>query len=102
MKPEWKTWFPDLGDQIGSGVDGQVFLLGGDRVIKFSGSYDHRLLAEIASGYYMHYVVVDDFGVLPDGTHFTIMERLYPLTTDEEKVFHTIISHEDQAKVKLL
>lgn len=106
--------FPSLGEQIGKGVDGSVYLLGENQVIKLSSSYDQTLLAELADGYYHHYVRVDDFGVLTspyddcslrgdeDQTHFTVMERLLPLTTDEKKVFHSILSHEDRGLSKFL
>jgi serine/threonine protein kinase len=94
--------FPNLGNQIGGGVDGSVYALTNENaVVKFSSSFDQLLLAEVATGVYPHFVRVLDFGVLDDGIHFTVMERLNPLTEDEAKVFHTIVSHEDRNASKV-
>jgi hypothetical protein len=99
---ELKVLFPAIGECIGKGVDGQVFALGDNEAIKFSSHYDQQLLAEIAAGHYTHYVAIIDFGVLIDRTHFTIMERLSPLSDDETKLFHSILSHEDRGLSKVL
>jgi hypothetical protein len=34
--------------------------------------------------------------------HYCIMERLFPLTEDEKKVFHSVVSHEDRGIEKKL
>ena len=92
--------FPGLGEKLGSGVDGSVYALSDGSVDKFSSAYDKQLLAEIATGKHPHFVEVFDFGVGESGMHFVVMERLYPITDDEAKVFHTIISHEDRGLSK--
>jgi RIO-like serine/threonine protein kinase len=94
-------WFPGLGEKLGEGVDGSVYALANeDAVVKFSRSFDRELLAEIVAGYHAHYVKVLDFGVGESGIHFTVMERLLPITDDEAKVFHSLLSHEDKNAVK--
>src|SRR5260370_2326105 len=34
-------------------------------------------------------------GIQTFAIHYYIMERLFPLTDDEQKVFHSLLSHED-------
>jgi serine/threonine protein kinase len=91
-------WFPGLGAKIGSGVDGEVFATANpNEVVKFSPKFDLTPLVEVASGFHPHFVKVEDFGVSPDGeTCFVVMERLEPLTEDEERLFHSLVSHEDK------
>jgi hypothetical protein len=94
------TWFPGLGEMLGSGADGELYALSDGNVVKFCADYDQGLLAEIVAGYHPQYVKVLDFGIGEDRTHFIVMERLHPITDDEAKVFHTILSHEDKNAVK--
>jgi hypothetical protein len=95
------TWFPGLGEMLGSGVDGAVYALSdSDSVVKFCDAFDQALLTEIVAGYHPQYVKVLDFGIGEDGTHFIVMERLLSLSEDEGKVFHSLLSHEDKNAVK--
>lgn len=92
--------FPNLGERIGSGVDGVVYALNDGTVVKFTPILDQQLIAEITTGQHPHFVEVLDFGRIDD-LYFIVMERLNPLTDDEAKVFHTILSHEDRNLTKV-
>jgi hypothetical protein len=93
-----------LGAKIGAGYDGIVFELRDEpnRVIKFSGNIDLFENAWlIHSTQPKHFVSVFDFGSLDNVVGFFVkMERLLPLTEDERKLFHTLLSHEDFNKQK--
>jgi serine/threonine protein kinase len=93
-------WFPNLGAKIGSGVDGEVYeIKGTNEVVKFSPTYDLNLLTEIMSGFHPHFVAVHDFGKHED-VCFVVMERLLPISDDEERLFHSLVSHEDRGITK--
>jgi hypothetical protein len=110
-----------LGKKIGDGADGEVFKLPNcpDKVIKLSIIFDeyensplfiyqNRILP------ILEYLWIENppicpivfehgyFGQLmqnPIGEfsiHYCVMERLLPLTEDENKVFHSVVSHEDR------
>jgi hypothetical protein len=105
-----------IGKEIGTGADGECFELPHhpDKVIKLSILYQtnnsnlQQLYLPISET--LHYLIVArpsvyarvfeyqminiwDQGYL---IYYYLMERLIPLTADEEKVFHTITSHEDR------
>lgn len=114
-----------LGDELGSGIDGQVFEKKSDNnnVIKIScvvadEYWDsiHHLLFQLKDKKYWHFAKVHEFGPLltfdqvdddldlPSKEftiHYLEMEKLLPLTEDEQKVFHTLLSHEDANKQKV-
>ena len=112
-----------LGEQIGQGADGQVFIIKNEpnKVIKLSVIYGesegdvknaYRKAARTFS--WMHennsnaFVRVDGYGFLGSyatatkyyAIHYHMMERLFTISSDEEKVFHSILSHEDANKIK--
>lgn len=104
---------PFLGKEIGSGIDGQVFEKDNDpsRVIKISISEnsDYPCSYVLESKNYWHFARVYSCDCLytsdKDGkpllsVHCIEMEKLFPLTEDEEKLFHTLLSHEDANKQK--
>jgi RIO-like serine/threonine protein kinase len=111
---------PDLGEEIGYGADGQVFLLN-DLVIKYSVYFDKdytnykklkQLFDFIKNDDSNLFVKLFSFDYLLSGERdfYTrkqkyiicscTMEKLIPLNEDEKKVFHTTISHEDGNKLK--
>lgn len=97
-------------DFIGKGVDGEVYSMPNnpDRVIKFCQVFDcdqyeltaavlDKLLLEPLPIYARVYArgyrkFVSKGYVL----YFYVMEKLIPISEDERKVFHTILSHEDR------
>lgn len=94
-----------LGKEIGSGVDGQVFEKYGDdsRVIKLSyqdnfTAFENAWLIHVCQP--KHFVSVFDFGCFNDTIFWVEMEKLIPLTEDENRLFHTLLSHEDANKQK--
>lgn len=116
----------NLGEEIGYGADGQVFLLTDqpDRVIKFCVLYDcqmcanpsyediHMILSYLIDNKPDACARVYSQGYLGSGSqkmynneyrnyilYYYVMEKLYQTTDDERKVFHSILSHEDR-KVK--
>ena len=113
-----------LGEEIGSGVDGQIFEKKDNpsRVIKISctdNTWEHsnyHRLAEILLYLdfksYWHFAKMYDHGPLhtfDESTgslrkvftiHYIEMEKLLPLSEDEVKIFHTLLSHEDANKKK--
>lgn len=96
----------NLGKEIGSGVDGQVFEKQGDdgRVIKLSIKDDFNAFENawlIYSCQPKHFVSVFDFGCLSNIIYWVEMEKLLPISEDEQRIFHTLISHEDANKQKL-
>lgn len=113
-----------LGDELGSGIDGQVFENKSDNnnVIKIScvaanEYWDsvHHLLFQLKDKKYWHFAKVYEFGPLltfdqgdddldlPSKEftiHYVEMEKLLHLSEDERKLFHTLLSHEDANKKK--
>lgn len=114
---------PDnLAEELGDGADGQVFAIKNDPncVCKFSILYQYdeeenilfqfgkvakvlNYLLKNPSSIHAHvygYVPLGKFTRNHDGTNFFLyyykMERLEKLSGDERKVFHSILSHEDQ------
>lgn len=110
--------------KLGDGADGEVFDIVGDpnKVIKFCVLYqttavhpsvtykkitevlDHLIgtpLLTYARVYSHGYMGEFSRAYWPDQTqtyliYYYLMERLYQITDDETKVFHTLISHEDR------
>lgn len=106
---------PHPADALGSGVDGTVYSMLNDpsRVIKIAQVFDfdrYELTADVLDHLLFEplpeYARVYMRGAkrLPDKgyvLHFYVMEKLLPITVDESKVFHTILSHEDRNIIKL-
>lgn len=101
-----------LGNEIGSGFNGYVYELE-DKVIKLSSmeSANYKKLEQVFNliqGTSSHFVKVFDFNttntfILDNkkySSYYYIMEKLSPISQDEEKVFHTILSHEHANKKK--
>ena len=103
----------NLGNYIGSGVDGEVYELG-DKVIKLVLIKDEKkkalaafnknriLINNLIDSKQNLFVNVFDFKVLTQGAdnnyyiiYSYIMERLEKLSEDEYKVIKTLISHDD-------
>ena len=100
------SWFhKPLIDYLGNGVDGDVYAIGDDRVVKFSKhAFDATCLLRLKANTPQQLATVYDYGLhvaldLLD-TYWVEMERLNSLTEDEAKVFHSVLSHEDANKVK--
>lgn len=106
---------PHAADALGSGVDGSVYMMPSDptRVIKIAQVFDFdrfestadvldKLLFEPLPEYARVYMrgakKFPDKGYV---LHWYVMEKLLPISIDESKVFHTILSHEDRNIVKL-
>jgi hypothetical protein len=114
-----------LGQCLGKGADGEVYDLG-SKVIKFSIMYDHyydnsifdqaskqiEYLNFIISSSPKHIVNVYSAELLGSSKRqttqgfqgyvitFHTMEKLEAISEDEKKVFHTILSHEDNNVIK--
>lgn len=118
-------WIP--GEKLGEGADGEVFQVHGDesKVIKLGVFYEidtaaqqHSIHLENILTYLIQsqldtYARVYEYkplgffertvGVLGKKQpqvyflYYYVMEKLYKLTEDEKKVFHTIVSHEDRS-----
>lgn len=110
-----EPWKPS--EQIGRGVDGEVFDLVGfpNKVIKLCKTSDFQkfesfILVVDRLFYYpthIHARVYDRGGMsfYPGkeygyALYWYVMEKLLPISDDEQKVFHTILSHEDRNIVK--
>lgn len=119
--------FP-LGEEIGNGVDGQVFLQKGDEefVIKLSAiigtstnvvleEFDRRCAVIDNMRHFYYSTPIANYFTIPfercylwQGNYssssrliyYARMERLLALSADEERVFHTLLSHEDANKKK--
>jgi hypothetical protein len=113
-----------IKETLGSGSNGEAYLLEDGSVLKVSALIDwaHKeldireeyaqiwwILRQIKQEQPIHLVKLHDLGViacgrLPEKQNYTIyyyrMERLFPLTEDETKVFQTVISHEDRHLIK--
>jgi serine/threonine protein kinase len=86
----------EIGKFINKGVDGSVFEYKYNKAIKFSlGNPSNEVLDYIILNKPDTYVSVYEYGI-HEGKHFHIMERLTPLSEDENRVFHSILSHEDR------
>ena len=112
----------NLSTKLGDGADGEVFLLNGedDKVIKLSILVDYWedynlifsnienvfrfLMHEQPSTYarvFNFSKLTESFRYLHDGSkqnfilYSYVMEKCFPLSEDEKKVFHSILSHED-------
>lgn len=112
----------NLSDKLGDGADGEIFALyGEDKVIKLSILFDYEgknLTSEFsrieAAINFLKYespcthAHVYSFEKLAQSSrtiynnkiqnyilYSYVMERCFPLSEDEKKVFHSIISHED-------
>jgi serine/threonine protein kinase len=114
FKRYWSWMAPHPADEIGSGIDGEVYsmLNDPDRVIKICQVFDFdrfdataqvldKLLFQPLAGYARVYMrgtrrVYKKGYVL----YFYVMEKLQPISEDESKVFHTILSHEDRNIIK--
>jgi serine/threonine protein kinase len=127
ISPEKQLW--PLGEKLGDGRDGEVFVSSDDpdRVIKYSILLDLEFDNDLSSRYsetehllrfihdnpQSHLVRVWGWGFVSAGSrstvdgeqdylvYYTLMEKLNKLSEDEKKVFHSILSHED-ADVKKL
>lgn len=113
-------------DRIGYGVDGEVFSIEGssDQVIKYCCLYDipgiklslafnqiqdvlshlcespARIYARVYSYSKLGCFERINVGVEEFILYYYVMEKLYPLSEDECRVFHTIVSHEDRGIIK--
>ena len=104
-----------LGRKIGEGADGEVYELfyHPNRVIKLSAIYENEntSLAIYQNNILpvLEYILFEQPSICPlifeyghlkqcdqAFIHYHIMERLLHLTEDENKVFHSIVSHEDR------
>jgi serine/threonine protein kinase len=115
----------NLGIKLGDGADGEVFsLLDTNKVIKFSilCEYYNNIRDEFNKiqstiNYIQHdhpcaYAYVYEFNKIAEGNRSTtfgiqnyilysyVMEKCFPLSSDESKVFYSILSHEDRGIVK--
>lgn len=98
--------FSLLGDKLGSGVDGTVYSFN-NYAIKLSINYFN--IDKLAINYliknnepcfvkiYDHKLYEIDDNV---SLSITIMEKLLKISDDEQKLFHSILSHEDKNKKK--
>lgn len=114
----------NLGKEIGAGAHGQVFELTDDpnKVIKISIIYSPYFLGNLQEIEKVLKYLINH----PDPTaakifryqhlgqysrswdqetqeyflYYYIMEKCFSLTEDEKKIFHSILSHEDQGKIK--
>lgn len=117
----------NVGNKIGSGADGECYLFNNDSVIKCSILYDCKDSNSLMADYnnlvekfnflinhspshivnLFNYKLVGinfrdtHFGKQEYLLHYYVMEKLIPISNDEEKVFHTIISHNDFNKTKI-
>jgi serine/threonine protein kinase len=98
-----------LANKLGAGVDGEVFEIDNNpfKVIKLCLSYDletNPVISYLVVYHLPTYAHVYECGHLFENEnfilHYYIMEKLFPITEDESKVFHTIISHEDRNIIK--
>jgi serine/threonine protein kinase len=111
-----------LGEEIGSGADGRVFEIPNkpNLVCKIGLLYEEeniekewlcrrQVLDYLFQNPSPIHVQVYEFGKLEGGVcpkiaqyaeTYCIMQRLEPLSNDENKVFHSILSHEDRGIVK--
>lgn len=108
------------GNPIGIGRDGEVYVAVDDEeaVVKVSlQPINEDLLAELQATNPSHFATIHSFGSHlfscsgEDSAYgkwygcqaITVvrMERLYALTADEAKVFHSIVSHEDANRTKV-
>lgn len=111
----WKEFLPleipvNLKETLGSGFDGEVYSLfyETNKVVKLSYSYlpqpDPDFIYDLISkplDYLVKLHVYKYFGPFVKDNEdyylsFYMMERLNPISDDEEKVFHTLLSHEDR------
>lgn len=97
----------NLGQRLGYGQDGQVFVkkFARKRVIKLSTNQEgFAVLSFLQSKGFSHIVPILKFNILlnnaTDWVHFVEMERLFPLSEEEQKAMHTLLSHEDANKRK--
>ena len=105
-----------LGEKIGDGIDGEVFEKVGDtdKVLKLSRALDRDsklsgCLNFIVDKEPSYLVRLLEFGKTYaynnnndeiEAIYYYEMERLHPLSEDEQKVFHSLLSHEDANKRK--
>lgn len=113
---------------LGNGWDGEVWEISDSKVIKFSALYDtdeecirrsfqnkekifEKLLYNLPNCFgnvfffQKHFEGIISDMILPHPDmpcilYSYVMEKLYPITEDEKKVFHTIVSHEDRNAIK--
>lgn len=104
---------PNLKDKLGDGSDGEVYSLkDNEKVIKFSANYlptsgkdAIQFLIKSPTDTYARVFSYESYGPYSkDDETFvlsvTILEKLRRITDDEERVFHSILSHEDRNIVK--
>lgn len=98
-----------LSTKLGAGADGEVFEIDSNpiQVIKICLLYDlevNPVISYLVTYPLPTYARVYECGRLFENEkiiiHYYIMEKLFPLSEDESKVFHTIISHEDRNIIK--
>lgn len=89
---------------LGQGADGKTYQLS-DKVLKVfqPNKYQLNELEPVLNYLYHHnspiYCSIYSYGPLSKGYYY-LTEKLNPLTEDEYKVFHTVVSHEDRNLVK--
>ena len=111
-----------LKEKLGDGADGEVFQLeDSEKVIKLSILYDldyntdliqkfkniSKNISTIQKNKLKHFAAIYEYGLVCRSSrktflgeqkfiiYYYVMEKLFKLTIDERKVFHTILSHED-------
>lgn len=104
---------PQVGSLLGYGIDGQVYSFQNEKIIKISRICSElnlsffsleKILSYLKNNRTHVFASVYDYGYLGkinnDEFYYYISEKLKPLSEDEKKVFHTLISHEDRNIVK--
>ncbi len=117
-----------IGACLGEGADGEIREMPSHptKLIKLSIIYDldyskslfnqykslNDLFNKIQKDNHSCFVKLHDHGLLHNGKrqtalgeqdyiiHYSVMEKLFKISEDESKVFHTILSHEDCGKIK--
>jgi hypothetical protein len=109
-----------LGEEIGRGADGQLFNYQ-DKVLKLSIIFDYpyapyekeyerikSVLSYLINRVPSTYARVSEFGDIFRGKReeqrfivfYSLIEKCFPLSEDERKVFHSLVSHEDAGRRK--
>ena len=86
--------------ELGSGVDGKVFYYSPTKVIKQSNYISNSIILDYIIKYNPNHIVhIYDYKVI-NNIYYYIMDKLNSISQDEYKVFHSILSHEDNNRKK--